>query len=739
MKKAPASKASLAVFSVTLFLSAGIMFALEPMIGKMLLPLVGGTPAGWVVALAFFQVMLLAGYFLAHAFSTIAPRGHGAAWLLALLAGTAFLPIGLAGHGLSSPDAWSVFCLLTVAVGVPFVVLSTASSTIQRLFTVTSHGGANDPYFLYAASNLGSFAGLLFYPLLAEPFLTLDQQAQLLQWGYFGLIGLGLVCLWLAGGKTEKKPKKKDTTPAPALAVKLRWLLLSFVPSSLLMGVTAYITTELFSAPMMWILPLGLYLLTFVIAFGKAAPGLQRVLEILHPFTVLFAVFLMAAIQPGEWMASMAGAGFCLVVFTIAALSCHMQMASLRPSSRYLTGFYLMVALGGALGGTLNAFIVPALFNKVLEFPLALAASLLLHPDFRPTSRAGLGVIALLAVSLLLVNAPPLLSGIDVELARKGFIAAIVLAGAGALFMAGEKAAKLQPVALFSLGIFIIGQYALADPSEVARSRSFYGAITLYEKQENIDGKPHAFRYMRHGNTIHGLQVQGKAFEKTKTAYYSEGGPLGDVFGIAKPKSVVVLGLGAGTVNCYEAPGRAFAFIDIDPGVIRHAQEDFTFLFACGGKQKPEIVLGDGRLELEKMKGRRFGLVIVDVFTADAIPSHLVTEEAFALYREKLSKGGLVAINISNRYFPLWDLVTKSAQKAGFETRLKLDVRKEMPSYAQGSLWIVLAPKGEMPEAFSKKKWQPVTPPDDFRPWTDSYSNLIGLLMRKPSQPGAKQ
>lgn len=735
MKSAQATKASLAVFSATLFLSAALMFSLQPMVGKMLLPIVGGTPAGWVVALAFFQIMLLAGYLLAHAFSATTPRGHGIAWLLALLAGAVFLPVNLSGHGFSSPDAWSVFCLLTVAVAVPFVSLSTTSSTVQRLFTATAHGKAQDPYFLYAASNMGSFGGLLLYPLLAEPFLTLAQQAQLMQWGYFGLVGCGGLCLLLTGGKSATKEEKKDTGPAPAPRQKLRWLFLSLLPSSLLLGVTTYITTELFSAPMMWILPLGLYLLTFVVAFGRSAPGLLRMLEILHPFTVLFAIFMMAAIQPGAWLASLAGVGFSLAVFTVVTLACHMQLAALRPASRHLTGFYLVVALGGAIGGTLNAFVIPAIFNKVMEFPLALAASLLLHPQFRPRTPAGGVLIALLAACFLMVNLPPLLSGIDMKLARNILIAGSVLVAAGGLSLVRERAAGLHSVAIFSVIIFILGQFVLADTAEIRWSRSFYGAITISEKQQEIDGKPQAFRYMRHGNTMHGLQVREKTHEKTMTAYYSEGGPLGDVFSTVKPQSVVVLGLGAGTVNCYEAPKRAFTFVDIDPDVIRHAREDFTFLSACSGGNS-EVVLGDGRLELAKMKDRKFDLVIVDVFTADSIPVHLVTEEAFALYRDKLAPRGVIAINISNRYFPLWDLVTKSAEKAGLETRVKLDAREIMPASAQSSLWIVLTPKGHMHEAFAQHKWQPVFPPEDLRPWTDDYSNLVGLLLRKPSRPG---
>ena len=728
MKKdtARASAAVSGLFGFTLFLSAAVMFALEPMVGKMLLPLVGGTPAGWIVALAFFQVMLLAGYLLAHLLSRLPPRGHGAAFVAILLAGAFFMPLSLSADGGTTPDAFGVFKLLTLHIGLPFVALATATSTLQRLFTVTPHGKAQDPYFLFAASNLGSFAGLLLYPLLAEPLMTLEAQGSALRLGYFGLVALGIFCLLPARGAEAKQPETQDKPPAPAQC--LQWLLLALVPSSLLMGVTTYIMNDLFSAPLLWIVPLALYLLTFVAAFGNTRLSKPALYLMLHPYAACLGVFMISFLQFRSWAEAGASAVLCLGVFTLVCLACHSRLAALRPPSRHLTVFYLMVALGGALGGALNAFVIPAAFNRVVEFPLMLLASLLLHPDFRPKSFAGIAAIVLLAASVPLVNlaVPPFGVG---ETTYKFFLIAVTLTLACAVLAMGEKIGNLPSLLLGTTVLFFVAQFFLTDEGEKLRTRSFYGAIALVERQVPIADAPRTMRYLQHGNTVHGIQITDPGFETHLTSYYSDGGPLSEAFEAFQPKDVAVLGLGAGTIACYSAPGRMFTFVEIDPVVVKLAQEKFTFLkFCTGGGEK--IVVGDGRLELEKMKDKKFDLIVVDVFSSDAIPVHMLTQEAFALYAERLTEDGIVAVNLSNRYLPLWETAAASAEAAGLEARVKPDNR-ELFVYEHSSLWAVFARKGDMPQGALVEGWIVHRPRRSDLPWTDGYSSIFNLLVSR--------
>lgn len=732
---------ALGVFGFTLFLSAALMFALQPMVGKMLLPLVGGTPAGWIVALAFFQIMLLAGYLLAHLFSALTLRKHGMLYLLGLLCGALFLPISLvSGTGVVSSDTWGVFTLLTANVAVPFMVLSTTSSTLQRLFTATSHGGAQDPYFLFAASNLGSFGGLLLYPVLAEPLLTLDQQAGFMRLAYFVLIAVGCLCLFLTEKPAEQKSETTTKEPPPAAATKLQWLLLSLVPSSLLLGVTSYMTTELFSAPMLWILPLGFYLLTFVVAFANRQYLKLQTLENIYPYLACLAVFVISVLPFRGWLSTFTGAGFFLLTFTVICLSCHMRLASLRPANRYLTSFYLLVALGGAMGGALNAFVVPFAFNRLVEFPLMIIVSLLLHAQFRMKTRSGIAAVALLAIAVTLANLPTPLMSADNATYYKIYIFIVLLSLVYLLLAYAKKLVTVQIVALGTVFLFFLAQFGIANVGEVESARSIYSTIAIIDKPVSYGDEKYVLRYMRHGNTNHGLQIKGKEREKTLTSYYTAGGPIDNVFHAYNPKNVLVLGLGAGTLNCFEAPGRKFTFVEIDPEAVRLAQDKFTFLSACAAEDTPKVVIGDGRLELARMKDAKFDMIIADAFTSDSIPTHLLTEEAFALYTTHLTPGGVIAVNLSNRYLDLWDIVATTAGTQGLETRARFGKPEKPLPYATASIWAAVTRKGEMSEALAADtRWKIIPHATDLRAWSDNYTNLFSILMRPSTQMKTKQ
>ncbi|HYD17743.1 MAG TPA: class I SAM-dependent methyltransferase, partial [Patescibacteria group bacterium] len=369
----------LAIYSFAMFVSAGIMFALQPMVGKMLLPLVGGTPAGWVVTLAFFQLMLLGGYLIAHVLSGLTARVHGIVYLILMAVGFAFLPVHLNATVSDHPGAFDIFRLLAATVAVPFIALSATSSTLQRLFGTTGHKWAADPYFLYAASNLGSFAGLIFYPAFMEAHWGLGEQADKWRIGFAVLIALATTCLLFA--------KKEPRTAAPIAvssertqtAQRLRWMLLAFFPSALLSAVTTHITTDVFSAPLIWILPLAIYLLTFVIAFARHALFRFEDIARWHRLVVPLAVVL-TCVYNLNIRVSVYAMGFHIFAFGVAALACHMLLAKSRPAGtgRQLTEYYLLMSLGGAAGGLLNAFVFPVILDRLIEYPVLMALSLMM-------------------------------------------------------------------------------------------------------------------------------------------------------------------------------------------------------------------------------------------------------------------------------------------------------------------------------------------------------------------------
>ena len=501
---------------------------------------------------------------------------------------------------------------------------------------------------------------------------------------------------------------------------------LAFLPSSLLMAVTTYITSDIISAPLIWVLPLALYLLTFVIAFSQKPIIPLRLMEALHPYFICGGILFVSLIR-ADWLFSWIGVLFYLVVFTIVALVCHLRLASLRPldDSRHLTAFYLMMSIGGALGWVLNAFIIPNVFDRLIEFPLLLLASFMLHKDFRPASPTGLAIIGLTALSILLVNAPPLALSMDSMHARVLLFRILIIAVPCAFYFFRRS---LHPsyLALGALGVFMISQFVIGDQAEILSIRNFFGTVRLYDAARMVDDKELTIRTMRHGSTTHGIQIRGDSkLEQTQTAYFTRQGPLGDVFSVLNPRRVAVLGLGAGVTNCYTAPDREFTFLEIDPAVVDVAQQKFTFLSKCVSKQPPKIIIGDGRLELAKLKDK-FDLLIIDVFTSDTIPTHIVTQEALKLYFEHIAPGGVLAMNISNRYFELWSIIATTASTLGLSAELKADLSPVRPFYSSPSLWLVLSK--DPPPAFAKRGWRPVRPSETLRPWTDNYTNLMAAL-----------
>ena len=732
----------LALFSGTLFLSAGLMFAIQPMAGKILLPLVGGTPAGWIVAMAFFQVMLLLGYLYAHFLSRFSPQMHAFLYIAALCAGSFFLPFHIVPPEGATLGPVDVFRLLTVSLAIPFIAISATSSTIQRLFTVTSHASADDPYFLYAASNIGSFTGLFLYPLFFERYWGLREQSEYWFDAYMLLVAAAMLCMSQATAKPAPAKHDGTTSRAAANRERLEWMLLAFFPSALLLAVTTHISTDIFSAPMLWVLPLALYLLTFVVAFGrKQFIPLARV-SLIQPVAVALALGFIMMLNTYIRM-SWHGMIVQLIAFTTVALMCHMRLAELRPlkDGRRLTEFYLMLSVGGALGGVLNAFIIPLVLNRLIEYPVLLLLSCMVNPRFqKPVSfEAKAAVFFALIMALIYCAVVTGQMGMITPMRMGGMSYEMIFADAMLFFILFISSMAPRTILITGAVMLLVAEF-VTPKDELLVRRNFYGVIRVVESPIEIHDHVYPARYLYHGTTTHGIQIVDPKYETTPTAYFTRSGPAGDVFNLYVPRKVAVIGLGAGTMNCFAAPQSEFTFFEIDPSVIAVASDPkyFTFLSACKGKSPPRIKLGDGRLELAKMN-EKFDVIVLDAFSSDTIPAHLLTMDAIRVYLDHLNERGILLFNLSNRYFNLGDALARNAGELGLKYRIKLDIPDDIP-YASASLWFTMARPQMSMTPLDEVGWLTPSPSPDLRAWTDDYTNLISVfqIFRMPAKKSGK-
>ena len=728
------------LFAVTLFLSSSLLFIVQPMIAKMVLPLLGGTPAVWNTCMVFFQATLLAGYLYAHA-STRWLRFHHQAMLhIALLAASFLaLPIVVASQHIEPPAAgmpvaWLLRVLL-VTVGIPFFLVSSSGPLLQRWFTRTDHPLARDPYFLSVAGNVGSIAALLAYPALLEPSLRLAEQSSFWSGGYLALMALTTLCFFFVYRQSKAHLLPADDAPhggdsptadAPSWKQRLHWILLAFVPSSLLLGVTTFLTTNVAAVPLLWIVPLVIYLLSFVLVFAR-----RRLL----PHTAMLRA-LPLWVLPLAWLIvfdTMLPVGFLgplhLLTFFLAAMVCHGELARRRPDGRYLTEFYLSMSVGGVLGGLFNALIAPLIFTTVLEYPLALVLACALRPGRSENAKT------------------PLARGLDLALP--------VMLGAFALGMmsvlnASESKAPLTLVLVFmvptilcfsfsgrpvrfalAVGALMVagGSYAAAQEQITHRSRSFFGVHRVFDIPERN------LRYLIHGGIIHGVQFLDPSRRREPSMYYHKTGPVGQVFTAfdAQPEKtrVGVIGLGIGALAAYSKAGQDWTFFEIDPAIVDLAKDARQFTYLSDSPARMRIVTGDGRIALSKEPAQAFDLFIIDAFSSDAVPVHLLTREALRLYMEKLDAAGVVAFHISNRYLNLAPLLADLARDAGLVCLIRYDVQKDDAVLVAktSTQWVVMA---RSPEALGTlmhdPRWRAMPARATRLMWTDDFSNPLSLM-----------
>jgi SAM-dependent methyltransferase len=736
-----ASPVRRALFVTVILAGSFLLFLVQPMVARMALPRLGGAPNVWNSAMLVYQALLLGGYAYAHLLGRFTLRRQAAIHLGLLLLAALTLPIGIAKLAPPAPGSEAIWVpwLFVLSIGPVFFLVSAQAPLMQRWFA--SHPQAGEPWALYAASNLGSFAGLIAYPLLVEPLLPLRWQS--LGWSLsYGLLVLliasAAAARWSVVAASDAVPSIK---PSEILTFRriLSWLVLAAVPSGLMLSTTTHLTTDLFAMPLLWVIPLGLYLFSFVFAFAdRRGPAL----------TIGFVTPLLLLLAGGVAMASRGETGLAPVFASIALLfavcvALHARLYDLRPATEHLTLFYLVMSAGGALGGLFTALIAPLLFDWAWEHPLLVFAAAVLLPlprwyDWRrlgglEPGMARLGLFVLLGLAALLAwQLSDNLWDKDAGTLRLLLVGAIALIG---MLLIPWRAAYLAALAMLMLAQG--GLDTIQTSLDGLRSRSYFGIYTIREYPDQH------LRMLAHGTTLHGVQSTLPALRKTPISYYGPGTGISIVLAHAqqlygRSARIGVVGLGTGTLACHARPGEQWHFYEIDPAVLEFSQKrDFTYLADCAPQAK--IVIGDARLELAKVQPASFDVLAIDAFSSDAIPLHLLTDEALEVYLRALAADGLLVIHISNRFIELEPVLAAAAKRHGLLAEVRDDNPVDQVLYTPSS-WVVLA---RSPARLARvKALAPDLPfkrlmPPAKQPWTDDHASILPYvrwqnLMGKP-------
>lgn len=680
------------VYAATIVLSAFLLFQVQPLLGKIVLPWFGGSAAVWSAVLMFFQVGLLAGYAYAHLLiARVRPKAQAVVHGVLLAASVALLPILPAESWKPAGDedpTSRILGLLAVTVGLPYFLLSSTSPLLQAWYARRNPGRI--PYRLFALSNAGSLAGLLSFPFLVEPWLTSRQQGYAWSGAYVAFAVLGAFCAWrsrtavsvvapvpppiVGGSSGEVSP------PRPRAGELILWLALAACASLLLVAVTQHVTQNVAPIPLIWVGMLTLYLVTFIVAFERERGYPRRVFLPMLPVVLAPMAYLLYA-EGGNVSVKWTVPAFSVGLF-VCCMVCHGELARRRPDARHLTVFYLMVSVGGAVGGLFVALVAPRVFDSYAELPV------------------GLSLCAVLALILTW-------GGRDA--ARR--VRRVVAVGA-------------------VLGFVIYAWRPIFSPGagEIHSERNFYGVLRVVDDHRTSP----PVRRLYHGSILHGAQIVDPASQRTPVTYYGETSGVGRAIRAleaARPRlRVGVLGLGAGGILAYGRPGDHYDVYEIDPAVEPVARGWFAFLE--GSTSEVEVHLGDARLTLERQPDRRFDLLVMDAFSGDAVPVHLLTREALDLYRRHLRPDGVLAINVTNRYLDLTPVTAAAADETHVAFALFTPSDRV---YLEPNHWVMVAQRDLFESApFDGVDLVPVAEPTGFRPWTDDYSNVVGVLDLSP-------
>ncbi len=733
----------LALYTAAIFVSALLLFSVQPLFTKMVLPRLGGSPAVWSVAMVFFQSLLLAGYAYAHLLMQVRNRAIPVAvHLLVLLAALLTLPLSISASFGEPPNSAYAFWLLglfALSIGLPFFALAANNPMLQAWFVRTGHPAGPDPYFLYASSNIGSFLALLSYPVLFEPVFSLRSQNLMWTAGYALLIlliaGCGLLLLRAPAAAAALDIEDTDA-PAPSWTTKARWIFLAAVPSGLLIAVTAHISTDVAAAPLLWVLPLSLYLLTWVLVFQSRPLLSQSWMLMMQPLAIAGVVVLLAVGGEQNLLLTLGGHQLC---FFVIAMACHGELARTRPPARYLTGFYVALSFGGMLGGLFAGLISPYAFSWVAEYPILLSLAALCRPPAQERwpiwSRWYWALLAALAIGLI---APTWRDSGKVfawlEEHRAWVAGSVgVLAGFATLAL---NASRWKMFATVVLALVLIRLYP-ADDGRVETVRSFFGV-------HKIVVTPHGqYHVLMHGTTIHGAQkflnddgspVEGRPEPIT---YYHKDGGIGQAITAIRdrkdaPLRVAVIGVGAGTLTCASEPGESWKFFEIDQTMVDTARDPkyFSYIADCDPEVKP--VIGDARLTFAREPDGIYDIIIVDAYSSDAIPIHLATEEAMKIYKAKLAPQGIVVMHVSNRHLELESVIVGIADANDLKSWVYDEDSGRDDEYIFPTDVVVCArEESDIGVLASSDKWTETAPTDGQRNWTDDYSNILGAVLRR--------
>jgi hypothetical protein len=730
-----------------------LLFFVQPMYGRLLLPRLGGAPAVWATSMVFFQVCLLAGYAYAHALgqwipARLQPAVHALVLFSALFSLPLTPPHGSPPPGSAFPFGW-LLGELSLRVALPFVAISATAPLVQRWYSKTRLPSASDPYFLYAASNVGSLTALIAYPVLVEPLFSLQAQARLWSYGYAALAALELACVVVL--LVAPAERSLDAASAPHAAAEaphprdlVRWAAFAFVPSSAMLGVTSYATTDIAPVPLLWVIPLAIYLTTYAIAFMKRPIVRHDAMVRALPVAIVGIgfLFLLGLSRPIGLVLPLHFAALFVI-----AMACHGELARRRPAARHLTMFYLVTAAGGALGGLANGLVAPLVLSSVIEYPLVVAAAAVLRAatTARPQEEDDWRVIA---------GEAPVRRGLASSIVRRaGLPAGLWIAAATSLWATRKLDPSWSLLAMSQLAT-AISVVALSTRKRPARfaacasalllapwlaargdhllyaGRSFFGVHRVQH-----DAATARNVYIQ-GTTIHGLQSVVPERRRIAGAYFHESGPAGDVLAHTHPARVALVGLGIGSLAAYAERGQTFTFFEIDPLVARIAENTTYFTYLADARARGaaiSVVLGDGRLLLERAPIGAYDMIVIDAYSSDVIPVHLLTREAFVLYESRLAPGGVILMNVSNRYLDVGLVVAAVAHDLKLAGRERLDPidtdegrAAERDDGKSVSRWIELARTAPdfRPTAHG---WRPL-PQSTLRTWTDDYVNVLGCL-----------
>ena len=741
----------LILLASTLFLSAFLLFCSEPMVGKMVLPILGGAASVWTTCVLFFQLMLLAGYVYTHLLGKLKRvQQQILVHLPLMLLAIVFLPIRFS-HGSGNPSEAPVSWLLQhllISVGLPFAVISATAPLLQNWLAKTPAASGRDPYFLYATSNAGSLLALIAYPALVEPRYGVAAQSSLWLRGYgvlVAMVAFAAVLIWRESRFVKKEQDSVVDEPvpvAPTWRTRTFWLGASFVPSALMLAVTNHISLNIGSVPFLWIVPLAVYLLTFIMAFARKIRFSTKIVSAAATLALLVLFPIAAVGVPVSTGAIWYLMGAHIAILFFGALLCHSALADSRPSTKYLTEFYFMIALGGVLSGVFAAIIAPGLFRTVFEYPLLVAMIVLFRvsneQDQRINWRDAAWLVpfgALVAAGLYSVLK---WAQIDVtafsiswdywkddlkapeNLAVLGVEATLVL---GALFFR-------KRIGRFALAFSIlILTYAIILPPEFEGASRIYVARDFFGVKKVLFDLDTNMRKLVHGDTMHGVESLDITLAGQPLSYYHKTGPIGDLMTMVSSRPnqrIGVVGLGTGTIAAYGNATRRITFFDVDPQVVDIAQGFFTFYRRCG--ESCDVVIGDGRLSILAQPDRTFDLLILDAFNSDSIPGHLVSVEAVHMYMSKLKPDGVLLFHVSNRYLDVEKLASAVSLDAGLVAFVRHDNDEGPTGKASSDYVAAVNNEDDIRDIPHGDEWIRVERPTDLRGWTDDYSNMMSII-----------